>query len=182
MIFVYMAMIDSLDDRHRFETIYTNNRDLLYHYAYRILQDEASAEDAVHDAFVSYAKSFDRYKEMNAVQTRNFLMITVRNAAFKLYNKRKRETVTDEFYGEDTALPDVSIHTEQQDVRRIVFEMVKALDPKYGDVVMLKYYYNMSIQQIAEHLDLTAENVKVRLHRARALLKSKLEGAGIVEG
>ena len=56
------------------------------------------------------------------------------------------------------------------------------MDSKYGDVLMLKYYYDMSINEMAEQLGLTPENVKVRLHRGRAILKSKLEGAGIVEG
>ena len=55
-------------------------------------------------------------------------------------------------------------------------------DPKYGDVVMLKYYCDLSVNEIAQQLELTPENVKVRLHRARALLKTKLEGAGIIEG
>ncbi len=181
MLFVFMAMIDNPDDQQRFEMIYTAYRDMMYHYAYRILQDNPSAEDAVHDAFLSYARNYDRYQGMDNPQTRNFLMITVRNAAFKIFNRRKRETAVEEIYQEDDVIPDLSEETEKKDTKRILFEMIQSLDSKYGDVIMLKYYCNLSVQEIAESLDLTPDNVKVRLHRARTLLKSKLEGVGIVE-
>ena len=183
MMLIYMAMIDNAHDRQRFEEIYQTNKDFMYHYAYQILRDVPSAEDAVHDAFLSFARYYDRYQHLDAVQTRNFLIITVRNAAFKQYNRRKRETAVEDIEQDETEqLPDVSAVTEQKDVRRILFDLLKNMDSKYGDVLMLKYYYDMSIHEMAEQLGLTPENVKVRLHRGRAILKSKLEGAGIVEG
>ncbi len=183
VLFIYMAMLDNEDDRQRFERIYQTNRDFMYHYAYQILRDTASAEDAVHDAFLSFAKYYDRYRHLDEVQTRNFLIITVRNAAFKQYNHRKRETAVEDIEQDETGtMPDVAVTAEQKDVKRILFDMVKAMDSKYSDVLMMKYYYNMSINEIAEQLGLTPQNVKVRLHRGRAILKTKLEGVGIVEG
>ena len=179
---LFMAMIDDPDEKKQFEDIYISNRELMYRYAFRILQDEASTEDAVHDAFLSFAKNYDKYKSMDCNQTRSFLIITVRNAAFKIYNKRKRETATDDFFLGDEEVPDIAVNTELNDVKRILFDMVKSLDSKYADVIMLFYYCNLSVNQIAEQLELTPENVKVRLHRARSLLKSKLEGVGISEG
>ena len=112
---------------------------------------------------------------------RKLMTITVRNAAFKIYNHRKRENVTEEIYKDDEVIQDISVDTENKDIKRILFDMVKSLDSKYSDVIMLKYYCDLSVNEIAENLGLTPENVKVRLHRARALLKSKLEGVGINE-
>ena len=182
MIFIYAAMIDDPQDKVIYEQIYLGTRDFLFGYAYRILRDESSSEDAVHDAFLSLAKNFDRYKTLTPDQMRKFMTITVRNAAFKIYNHRKRENVTEEIYKDDEVIQDISVDTENKDIKRILFDMVKSLDSKYSDVIMLKYYCDLSVNEIAENLGLTPENVKVRLHRARALLKSRLEGVGINEG
>ncbi len=177
---IYISMLGEADDKQRFEVIYQSNRDFMYHYAYKILGDVSSAEDAVHDAFLSFAKYYERYRHLDSMQTRNFLMITVRNAAFKIYHHRKRETAVDEIQ-KDEIMPDIAADTEQKDVKRIVFDMIKSLDSKYGDVLMLKYYCDMSVNEIAEQLGLTPQNIKVRLHRGRTLLKSRLEGVGICE-
>ncbi len=182
MLFICMAMIDDPQDKQTFEQIYLENRDFLFNYSYRILRDESSAEDAVHDAFLSLARYYDRYKQLSREQIRKLLTITARNAAFKIYNHRKRENVTEEIYKDDEIIQDISVDTEKKDIKRILFEMVKSLDSKYSDVIMLKYYCDLSVNEIAAALDLTPENVKVRLHRARALLKTKLEGVGINEG
>lgn len=179
---ILLAMIDNAEDKKTFEHVYMQNRDFMFNYTYRILGDEASTEDAVHDAFLSLAKNYDRYKHLDSNQMRSFLTITVRNAAFKIYNHRKRENVTEEIYKDDDMLPDISEDAEKKDIKRILFELVKALDSKYSDVVVLKYYCDLSVNEIAENLGLTPENVKVRLHRARSLLKAKLEGVGIYEG
>ncbi len=175
---VFSAMTDSPDDRNLFEQVYTEHRDALYHCAYHILQDNATSEDAVHDAFLSLAKNFGRYQHLTKSQMRNFLIITVRNAAFKLYNRRKRETAVDEIWSEEE-LPDAAVDTEQKDSKRLLFDLIKTMDRKYGDVIILKYYCDLSITEIAEQLSLTEDNVKVRLYRARALLKKKLEEVGI---
>ena len=50
---IYLSMIESQDDGHRFERIYERYRNLMYHVAYRILRNPQDAEDAVHQAFVS---------------------------------------------------------------------------------------------------------------------------------
>lgn len=181
MLVLYMAMLDSAEDRQRFERIYQTNKDFMYHYAYRILGDTSTAEDAVHDALLSFAACYDRYRHLDDTQTRSFLIITVRNAAFKLYNRRKRETPAEEIES-DEFVPDISRTIEQQDVKRRLFELLQAMDSKYGDVLMLKYYCDMSVNEIADQLGLTPQNVKVRLHRGRAILKARLEGEGFHEG
>ncbi len=180
MIMIYMAAIDTNDSRQKFEQIYKDNRDIMYGYAYRILGDTASAEDAVHDAFLSFAKNFGKYESMDCNQTRSYLIITVKNASFKIYNKRKREVAAEEIYS-DEVLPDIALDAESRDIKQIIFDMVKALDSKYADVILLKYYCDLSVSEIALTLGITQDNVKVRLHRARTLLKSRLKEGGVID-
>ena len=45
---VYLAMIDSPDDRHKFEVIYNTYKQLMYYIANNILGDIKDSEDVVH--------------------------------------------------------------------------------------------------------------------------------------
>ncbi len=178
LLILYMSMIDNPEEKQIFETIYNNNKDIMYHYAYQILKDNSSAEDAVHDSFLSFARHFEKAANMNSQQIRSYLMITVRNAAFKIYNKHKKEVSTEEIDTNDDFTPDLAVNSEDRDLQHKLFLMIKELDSKYGDVIILKYYCDMRDKDIAAALGITRDNVKIRLHRAKNILKQKLKEGG----
>lgn len=55
-----------------------------------------------------------------------------------------------------------------------LFSSILMLKNKYKDVILLFYYQEMKIREIAEILDITEANVSMRLQRARVLLKNLL--------
>ena len=98
MLTVYLSLIDDDQDKKTFEQMYLDNKDMMYHYAYKILKDVSSAEDAVHDAFLSFARHFKKFEKTDHDRIRSYLMITVRNAAFKIYNRHGKEISTEDVY------------------------------------------------------------------------------------
>ena len=60
------------------------------------------------------------------------------------------------------------------DRERLITE-IGNLKPKYKEVVLLYYYQELSVKEIAELLDKKESTVKVRLKRAREQLKQKLK-------
>jgi len=58
--------------------------------------------------------------------------------------------------------------------RAIVRDAVASLDEHYRVTVMLRYFGNMSCDEIAEHLGEPAGTIRTRLHRANAILREKL--------
>mgnify|MGYP005869451159 FL=1 len=56
-MFVYLMMMDSQEDQSKFEKIYLTYKGLMYHVAYKILNNEHDAEDVVHSAFVKIAEN-----------------------------------------------------------------------------------------------------------------------------
>ena len=54
--------------------------------------------------------------------------------------------------------------------------MIRALPPHYRIVVILRHQQDLSYGEIAKALNLPLCTVKARIHRARALLKERLEG------
>lgn len=179
MLMICLAALSSESDIQSFETIYEENKDKLFRFAYSILGDEASAEDAVQDAFVSLAQNFEKTYSMERSQVRSYLIIIVRNASFRIYNRRKRETPTEDVYADgEPSGGELHIGVESKELRESLFRIIQGLDPKYGDIIMLRYYHGLSEKQIGETLGLSVENVKVRLFRGRNKLKEKLREGG----
>ena len=176
----FSMMLDTPEAAESFEEIYNANKDIMYAHAYSILKDVPSAEDAVSDSFISLARNFSRTREMDSTHLRSYLVIIARNAAYKIYNKRKREVSTEDVFNDDNAPADkdFTLNTEKKELHKKLFDMIKTLEPKYGDIIMLKYYYGMKDKEIAASLDISLENVKVRSYRARLLLKKMLKEGG----
>lgn len=72
----------------------------------------------------------------------------------------------------------MALNPEQQasnsEIRRLLEEAVEKLPDAYRTVFMLRDVEGMSTTDAADALEITDENVKVRLHRARALLRKSL--------
>lgn len=63
---VYLQIIETQNDREKFEEIYTAYRKLMLYVANEVLKNDQDAEDAVHEAFISVAKNFLRQMSKNA--------------------------------------------------------------------------------------------------------------------
>lgn len=95
MLFFYLQMIDTDEGKNKFEMVYTKYKDLLYYIAHTILKDVQLSEDAVQDAFFALAKNMKNFQSQSCNQIRNYLIIIVRNAAYRIYNQNKQEVPTD---------------------------------------------------------------------------------------
>lgn len=182
MLSFYLSMIETDEGKSRFEEVYTENKNVMFNFAFNILKDVQYAEDAVHDAFVSLAKNMNKISDRSCNEIRNYLIIIVKNAAFKIYNKRKNEVYTDEEFKEEPDVRNVEIDIESKVLQENLFNMIKALDDKYADVLILKYFYDMRDREISDVLGITLENVKVRLHRGKNILRKKLREENFYDG
>src|SRR5690606_35176943 len=62
----------------------------------------------------------------------------------------------------------------RKEAKELLEDAIDRLDLKYRTVYILKEVEEMSLAEIAVALDLTISNVKVRLHRAKVMLKDQL--------
>jgi RNA polymerase sigma-70 factor (ECF subfamily) len=70
--------------------------------------------------------------------------------------------------------PDPERQASNSEIRRLLEEAVEKLPDAYRTIFMLRDVEDMSTTDAADVLEITEENVKVRLHRARALLRKSL--------
>lgn len=156
---------------------------LLYRVAYSILRDDAEAEDVMQDAYVrayQHLGSFEGRAKFATWLTR----IAVHEA---LARARKRSRLQAHDFSEeptgDAMKPFASTDRtpEQQvydrEVADVLEKAILALSDEYRVVFMLRDVEGMNTEETAESLNLTQENVKVRLHRARAALRKQLYAA-----
>lgn len=84
-MFIYLMMIDSLEDQSKFERVYLEYKGLMYHVAYKILNNEQDAEDAVHNAFLKIAEYIERIGDPVCPKTQNYVVTIVENKAIDIY-------------------------------------------------------------------------------------------------
>ena len=61
-----------------------------------------------------------------------------------------------------------------------ILDVINGMDDKYRDALSLKYLYGYSNSEIAKLLGITEDNARMRIYRAKAILKVKLEENGYV--
>jgi RNA polymerase sigma-70 factor (ECF subfamily) len=154
--------------------------------AERLLQDRGLAEDAVQDAFISAFRGLEKFEQRSSLKTW-LHRITVNAALTRLRQKKRRaeQSIDDdlpEFDQYDCRLesPWQSLMSleeviESNDLCQRVNESINTLPDSYRIVLQLRDIEGYDTREVAEQLELSEANVKVRLHRARAALKKRLE-------
>lgn len=173
-LFIYLAMIDSPDEKQKFEIIYQTYRQLMFYIANRILENAQDAEDVVHEAFLKVIENMGKINNPRCPQTRAFVVTITENKAIDLYRRRKNHSVVpleDEYIG----VPELS-EIEQVEESDILTKAILSLPGRYREVLFLKYAQGYSMDEIAVLLSTTGENVKKLIQRARKKLEEVLEG------
>ena len=142
---------------------YQNN---LYAIAFSICKNPSDAQDVVQDTFIQYYTS---KKEFEDEQHLRAWLIRV------AINKAKNMTLTFWHQHKVSLEEYMETLTFETPESENLFEEVMKLPKKYRIVIHLFYYEDYSVKEIAEILNLSQSNVKVRLSRARALLKESLK-------
>lgn len=170
---IYLSMIESEADKSKFEIIYNEYRNLMYHTANKILMNPSDAEDTVHQAFLRIIEILEKIQEPKCPQTRSLVVIIVERKAIDLYRSRKRRTAVsiDE---ENVNVPAYS-EIESFSERSAVAKAIAMLPTRYRELILLKYDNGFSEHEIAEMLSMSDANVKKTMQRAKAKLASVLK-------
>jgi RNA polymerase sigma-70 factor, ECF subfamily len=151
----------------------------LYRVARAILRDDSEAEDVMQDSYVLAYQHLHQF-EGRAPFSVWLTQITVRAALARLRARgRVQQLNLNEDSGEPTMnLADPGPSPEQMASRgelgHLLEEAVLGLPDQYRSVVMLRDVEELSTSETAAALELTEENVKVRLHRGHAMLRGWL--------
>jgi RNA polymerase sigma-70 factor (ECF subfamily) len=157
----------------------------VYRVALRLMGDESEAEDVVQETFLSAFRSIDRFEGRAGLST--WLFRIAHNAALMRLRRAEPSFVSvDESDGGDggagvprqlfdwCCLPEQDFATAE--ARAELERAVRELPEKLRTVFILRELEGLSTEDTAGALDLSAEAVKTRLHRARLWLRERLSG------
>jgi RNA polymerase sigma-70 factor (ECF subfamily) len=169
-----------------FETLVRLHMAQLLRVAMRFLKNEEDARDAVQDAFISAFRSIQKF-EAGATLSTWLHRIVVNSALMRLRTKRRHpeediEDLLPRFAADGhqvTESTDWSLSAEemiqQSETRDMVRRLIDQLPDSYRLVLLMRDIEEMSTEETAAALGITATAVKVRLHRARQALRALLD-------
>lgn len=169
-----MQMLDTVEERSKFEQLYHTYRGLMFHVANRILNNEHDAEDAVQQAFFSILNHLEKISEIQCPQTRSFVVTIVERKAIDLYRAKNRNAaipLEEEYINVPTAA-DIEAVPHRTDLAKAMAQ----LPTRYRELLLLKYDNGYSEEEIAAMCSMTRANVKKTIQRAKKKLESILEG------
>lgn len=142
----------------------------LFRFAYRLTQSGADAEDIVQECFLGLLRPGCSY-EAGRSSLRTYLFGAVRNQALKrigkgVYGEEARVDQRDDRSPEDYLL--------KAELESVVSRAIAMLPETQRETLILAYYEQMPLAEIAQVLDLELGAVKSRLQRARGSLKELL--------
>ena len=171
---VNQQIISKIKVRHEsgLNLLYKYYSNSLYGISYRILKNEAFAEDCLQQSFLKIWNSIDQYDESKSTLY-TWMANIVRNNAIdirRLKSFQKEEKT-------ETIDPLVHIHnTSNQNSDILDAELLlKGMDDKYKEVLHYLYLEGYSQRDLSKKLDIPLGTIKSRVKKAIELLRTKLE-------
>lgn len=158
-------------DKDSFDLLYEEYYLSLYRTALLILGNREEAEDVLQDTFLSIYKNINNLKEFNKL--RAWIFSILKNSCYTRYKNRKRE-FPDEFILEKADSKLISSGEDEFVLNNEVESALLKLNHKEREVLVLFYYDDFSIEEIAKILKTFTGTVKSRLFRARKILKKEI--------
>ena len=130
---VYLSLLDTEEEKSKFEQIYNYYMQIMFYVAKGILKDDYLSEDAVHNAYINIAKNMDNITDVKSNRTKGYVIIIVRNISLNMLKKQNKTVAikdlevnsADELNIEDEVLSKMSFD--------LIVEKIQSLPITYKD-------------------------------------------------
>ncbi len=149
--------------------------DRLLRSAFWLCGNETDAQDLVQDTFLQAIRSVHRFEGRSTVYT--WLHAILLNLTRHYHRDRKRIVYDDELAGREVSVPEEN--SSQLDVgtaASALSEALRQISGAHREVIILRYYENLKIHEIARHLGISKGTVKSRLHYAVGEMQKLMPG------
>ena len=157
----------------------------VYHMILKMVRNVDDAEDLTIEAFAKAFKNLHRFKKDYTFSTWLFRIAT--NNSIDFIRKKKLETTSLESSYTDDSGEDIRIDVEDNNLNpqeraiktqkvQLIQMFVTRLPAKYQRLVKLRYFEELSYEEIAKELEAPLGTIKAQLHRARELLYDLVKG------
>jgi RNA polymerase sigma-70 factor (ECF subfamily) len=166
-----LALRAGAGDAPAFDEIVTRYQLRLFRFAFRLLRDRAEAEDAVQEAFIRTYRALPSYRPDGYFSSWIY-RITLNECRRRM--RGRKSTVSLDMAPVAGCQPDPQQAVMTHERHRQLRAALAALPEHYRMTMLLFYFEEMSVEQIARALCVSVSAVKVRLHRGRDRLAVRL--------
>jgi RNA polymerase sigma-70 factor, ECF subfamily len=163
-----------------FELIMRRYNQRLYRVARAILRDDSEAEDVMQDAYVRAYGHLSQFAGRSQFATW-LTRIAIHEALARVQRRKKTDQLGSNEWNDgegEMNIPATAPNPEEQlsasELGRALESAILSIPEQYRLVLMMRDVEQLSTSETATALDLSEENVKVRLHRARAMVRKNL--------
>lgn len=182
-----IARIKNNHDQKAYASLLNKYKNSLMYTVLKMVNNRDDAEDITMQAFTKAFKSLDSYNDQYAFSTWLFKIASNTTIDF-LRKKRLKITSLDRKINKDEEsgsefsqnILDTELDPEEKFVLKqrnaLMKEVVESMNPKYRNLIELRFFKELKYDEIAKILDIPVGTVKVRLYRAKTLLAEILQG------
>lgn len=164
-----------------FEILLRRHNQTLFRAVRSYLKDEDSAMDTMQDTYLKAFEKLDQFQGKSSFATW-LVRIGINESLLRLRKSKRNLTFLSDITMEAKNLFKRSDNNNmspekkiiQKETREMIEHAVDQLPEPYRIVYMLREIEDMDLEEIAECLGITYSNVKVRLYRAKSMLKKEL--------
>jgi RNA polymerase sigma-70 factor (ECF subfamily) len=159
-------------EKRLFELLIRKYNQRLYRIGMSILGDEAEAEDAMQTAYINAYEHLSGFEQRSSFGT--WLTRIMLNQCYEQKRKRKRILINfeqpDNFVNMNTAVNELA----NKELSNALQQAIGKLPEKYRLVFVLREIEDLSVRETSAALNIEESNVKVRLNRAKTMLRENL--------
>ena len=170
---IYMMMLETPEEKSKFEQLYLEYKGLMFHVAYEILHNEQDAEDAVHQAFVKIAENIKKIDDPMCPKTHSYVVTIVENKAIDQYRKQQKHQTVE-------LIDDIQGTNAHYDGDNDLAKCILKLPARYREMILLRYHHGYSVREIAGMMGISLPAAIKLDQRAKNKLKKLCEEAGIL--
>ncbi len=138
-------------------------------------RNKEKAEDITQETFIKAMFSL----QDNHTNARAWLYMVARNLLMDTYRKDAKSSTLDELAENDISTDDNTLNSIiSSEQKLLLHKAIKKLGRDKQELLILHYFNNVSLKEIAQLLKKTPENIRVQIYRAKRELKTILEEDG----
>lgn len=138
--------------------------------AYLWLKDRDLAQDVLQNAF---EKAWERKDALQKMENpKGWMVRTLKNESLQQFRNNKKFEKLEDW---DAPADENENETDTSSQIKLVFKFLQSLPEKQKEVFQLREVEGLTYEEIADYLEITLDQVKVNLHRARKALREFLK-------
>lgn len=158
-------------DKEALQKLYSHFFNQIYYYIYSRINSLHDSQEITSDVFLSMVEGIKKFQGKSSFK--NYIFGIAKNKIRDyIRNKYKSSDFVLQSYFEDSAFDQIAVEEEVKDtryqdkLRNAFIEISKMLNPRYAEVLNLRFNQMNSVEETAKIMGISGNNVKVIQHRA----------------